>query len=384
MHRNKAISLLFAVLCVLMFTAVPAFALNEPPDPDGGLIWNEDFTLESGEQVDGDLVVFNGDVLLEDGSAVDGDVIVWNGNALVDGAVGGELVVSNGDIHLGDNARVDGNVICSWACDIEQEEGAQVDGSVIESTPLRELQFEWGDQYELPVPLPSVPHITFWDSGPGRALSWVFKVLRIIAGVLAVTVVGGLMALIWPEATERVGRTVARQPLPALGIGLLAAIAGGALIVGLAMTICLSPVALLATLLLGAAVLFGWISLGALVGDRLFGALKAQDVTPLWSASIGTLVLTAATGGLSAFFCLAPLGWLVSFLVSVAGLGGVALTRFGTVEYAPETQQVSRPMAPTVEPKEVTDLWEAEEPEMLESEPAAPQTPEEPEAGEEA
>ena len=372
MHKHKIISLTFAVLCVLLGTVAPVLAQEVPPDPDGQFIWNDDFVLDAGEQLEGDLVVFNGDVILKDGSSVEGSVVVWNGNADIDGRVDGELVVSNGDITLNDDARIDGNVVCSWSCDIEQDEGARVGGSIIENAPLRDLQFETGDRIHIPIP--SVPRVTFWDSAPAQALNWVFKAFRAIASVLVVAVIGGLVALMWPGPTERVGRTVAEQPLPSLGIGLLASVAATVLIVGLAITICLSPIALLGLLLLGAAGLFGWISLGALLGERLLKALRAEEVAPLWAAGLGTLILTAVTGGLSSFFCLAPLGWLVSFLLGTAGLGAVMLTRFGTMQYAStgERSAVAEPVADAE--------WEVE----AREEPMEPDAAEEPDVDEEA
>ncbi|MCJ7737745.1 MAG: polymer-forming cytoskeletal protein, partial [Anaerolineae bacterium] len=96
MHKHKIVSLTFAVLCVLMTTVAPVLAQEDPPQSDGQFIWNDDYTLEAGERVEGDLVVFNGDVVLKDGSSVEGSVVVWNGNADVDGRIDGELVVSNG------------------------------------------------------------------------------------------------------------------------------------------------------------------------------------------------------------------------------------------------------------------------------------------------
>ena len=376
MHKHKIISLTFAVLCVLMTTVAPVLAQEDPPQSDGQFIWNDDYTLEAGERVEGDLVVFNGDVVLKDGSSVEGSVVVWNGNADVDGRIDGELVVSNGDIALKDDARIDGNVVCSWSCDIEQNEGARVGGSIIENAPLGDSQFATGDRIHIPIP--GVPRVTFWGSAPGQALGWVFKAFRGIASVLVMAVIGGLVALMWPGPTERVGRTVTEQPLPSLGIGLLASAAATVLIIALAITICLSPIALLGMLLLGAAVLFGWISLGALLGERLLKALKAEEVAPLWAAALGTLILTAVTGGLSSFFCLAPLGWLASFLLGTAGLGAVALTRFGTMQYASTGEQVAAAES-VADPEREADVWEVEAPE----EPMVVEMPEEPDVAEE-
>jgi hypothetical protein len=107
------------------------------------------------------------------------------------------------------------------------------------------------------------------------------------------------------------------------------------LIIALAITICLSPAAALIALALGVAGLFGWVAIGARVGRRLLEALGAGRIEPLWVAGLGTLIITLITVGLSAAFCLAPLGWLLMVVIGCFGLGAVVLTRFGTTPYVP-------------------------------------------------
>jgi purine-cytosine permease-like protein len=127
------------------------------------------------------------------------------------------------------------------------------------------------------------------------------------------------------------------------------------LVTALAITICLSPAAVLVALALSAAGLLGWLAVGARIGRRFLRALKAGKVTPLWSASLGTLIITLVAVGLSNAFCLSPLGWLLTFLVGCFGLGAVVLTRFGTVHYVPgqgatRTKETAQPVVVEDEP----------------------------------
>ena len=363
MRKRWLISLTILFIGAVLLSPTPVLAQEDPPDDNGIVIWNEDYTLEEGERLEGDLIVFNGDVTLEPGSRVEGSVIIWNGSAEIEGAVEGDLVVSGGDITLGDSAWVAGEVVCTWNCDIEQKAGARVDGGIVEGIPLPPLPL---DRIR-PVPqVPSLPRM--WDAGPGRVLNWMLRVIRSVVAIVVIAAVAGLVALIWPRQTAQVGRTVVEAPLPSLGIGLLTTVAGVALVIALAITICLSPVAVLALLALSAAGLFGWIAVGAMVGERFLQALNAHEITPMWAAGLGALLITLVSTGLSSAFCLAPLGWLLIFALGCLGLGAVALTRFGTMAYSPSTGAVPIPPSPPSAPAEGPTAFPTPEPAGMEEE----------------
>jgi hypothetical protein len=339
--------LLITVVGVLLLPTATAMAASEPPD-DGVVIWNEDYVLAEDEELDGDLVIFNGDATLEFGSRVNGDVVVWRGSADVDGVVEGNLVASNGNIRLDEHAHVQGDVVCTWNCNIEQGEGARVDGDLIEGPTLRGIPFGQLSEPGLRIRIPESEPDPFWLSGPEQLLRWIFRIVRRMVTVLVIAAIGGVVALIWPEATDQVGCAVFETPGASLGVGFLTAVAGVALVIALAITICLSPAAALVALALSAAGLLGWIAIGARVGGQLLRALNAGEVAPLWRASLGTLIITLITVGLSSALCLSPLGWLLTFVIGCFGLGAVVLTRFGTTPYVPGSHR--EPAASTPSP----------------------------------
>ena len=331
------------VMVVVLLPGGPARANGGPPE--GGVVrWNEDYILERDALLDGDLVVFGGSATLETGSVVEGTVVVWGGDAEIDGTVAREVVVSSGDVFLGANAVIQGAVVCSWGCDIEREEGSQVHGDTIEDMPSFSLGPEyWLNQQWTSLDEPS--HRTPWVSGVTRVLGVAVRAARSIAGVLVVAIVAGLVALLWPGPTNRVSRTASKAPWPSIGVGLLTAFAATALVVALAVTVCLSPVALLAALAVSAGGLFGWIAIGALVGERLLEALKARQITPLWAASLGTLLITVVSSGLRLVRCVGVFGWMLMLALGCLGLGAVVLTRFGTTQYTPDELEVVPPSA---------------------------------------
>ncbi|MGD2176422.1 MAG: polymer-forming cytoskeletal protein [Anaerolineae bacterium] len=379
MHKRILVWLAAVLLGGLLLPAMPAAAGSAPPD-DGVVIFNEDYTLAEDEALDGDLVVFSGDATLESGSRINGNAVVWNGSADVNGVVEGNLVISNGGIQLREDAHVQGDVVCSWNCDIEREVGARVDGDIVEGPSLRGLPFAgWGER-GLRIQIPSPETEPFWLSAPEQLLRWILRVVRSLVTILVITAIGGVVGLIWPKATAQVGRVAFESPGASLGVGLLTIVAATALIIALAITICLSPAAVLVALLLGAAGLFGWIAIGARVGGRLLDALGAGEVAPLWVAGLGTLVITLITLGLSVALCLAPLGWLLMFVIGCFGLGAVVLTRFGTTAYVPgqrrEAEELSSQAALAEEP-----LGSTTEEKGVEAEEEEPQS-EEPQGGE--
>ncbi len=332
---------LLAFLWPLLFPTVRALAQGEGPG-EGTVIWNKNYTLEADERIEGDLVIINGDVYLKEGSRVEGSLIVWNGNAEIEGWVEGDVVVSGGDINLGETATVDGNVVCSLECTLTRAEGAEIGGSIFEGeTPVPLPGLAWLEQWGVRVPFATPPNSMpgRWGDG-GGLLGKIFRFAQGAATVLIVSVVAGLIALIWPQPVQQVAHTIERAPWPSLGIGVLVMLIAVVFIVGLAVTICLIPVAFLTALALGVAGLLGWIGVGTLLGKRLFSTqpgTEGEDVerrdAPLWITGLGTMLLTLAAVGLNALFCLAPFAWLLVCVAGGMGLGAVVLTRFGTQPY---------------------------------------------------
>ena len=342
MRRRMLIWLTLILLGGLLLPATGVKAASEQPD-DGVVIWNEDYRLREAEELDGDLVVFNGDATLDASSRVGGDTVIWNGDAEVNGVIEGTLVVSNGQIKLSDEAWVQGDVVCSWNCDIERAGSARIEGEIIQGPALRLLPLtEWG-QPGLRILIPTPGEEPPWVTGAQQLLRWILRIVRTTITTLVIAAIGGLVALIWPTATAQVERTVFESPGASLGVGVLTVAAAVALIIALVITICLSPLAALVALALGAAGLFGWVAIGARVGGRLLAVLDAGDVAPLWTTALGTLIITLITLGLTAALCLAPLGWLLIFVIGSFGLGAVVLTRFGTTPYVPEVQRKRMP-----------------------------------------
>jgi len=315
------------LMAILLAVAPPALAFDGGM-PDGQVVFGEDFTLPAGETLEGDLVVFGGDVTLEDGSTVEGDVVVWGGSVEVAGTVEGDMVAFGGDVHLLETATVYGDLATMGGA-VEREEGAEVRGERITGP--------WADGWQFWPMLPTVINARFpIHRGPAALGIRLFVGgLRSVLTIVLMAGLAGLVAVLWPHAAVRVGRTGIQAFIPSLGVGLLTMIVAAIACLGLTVTICLSPVVPLLAIGTAIATIFGWAALGILIGERILGAHRAS---PFWGGALGSGLLTL----LSAIPCL---GWMVGLLGACVGLGAVVLTRFGTVDYP-------YPMAPPPLPPE--------------------------------
>ncbi len=317
---------------------------------EGVVRFGEDFTLESGEEVNGDLVVFGGDVVLEEDSFVNGTVFVMGGSATVAGEVDAELVVFGGNVELKSTAFI-GSDLVAWGGQVERAEGAVVEGNVTEGVVFR------GPRIVRLVPFPPTPEMVPLEAGPRFFFNTMIDIFKAVITALALMALGLLVVLFLPRQTETVGQAVLAAPLPSLGVGFLTAVVAVSLTALLAITICLAPIALFIGLIATVAGFFGWIAVGLLVGQKLLEGLQAREPAPLVAVVIGVLLISL----ISALPCL---GFFVFLGVVSLGLGGVVLTRFGTMSYpeGPPSPSSLEPMEPQL-PTAATDETEESQPE---------------------
>ncbi len=322
----------FALLTVLLFLslAVPVWA----DDGDDQVVFFGDrVVIHEGEVVDGSLTVIGGSVELREGGQIRGDMVALAGESIVDGRIGGNLVVVGGTLELRSHATIEEDFFTLGAS-VSRAEGATVLGETIEGLRWRlpalrtwrwEPQFRWwGERWRSPE--------TIFGDAVGSLFRWVASTIALMA--LAVVVM-----LMLPKQTALVGETASKLPLPSTGVGLLTVVVV-VIVLLLLVIICIGiPVAILLAIAAAVALLLGRVAVAALVGQRLLKALNADQSQPLLEAVVGIVVIEL----LSAVPCL---GWLVSSILSLAGLGAVVLTRFGTVAYEPASTVADLPAPP--------------------------------------
>jgi hypothetical protein len=320
--------ILIATLVVLL---IPSTALAKDLFDDR-VVAGGTYTLETGEILNGSLIIFGGTAAVEEDAVVEGDVVVLGGIVSVNGLVEGNLVGVGGVVNLKENAIVEGD-LTTVAATLNRAPGAQVGGQVITGIDVPALSVLPGSIDIPAVPqIPNIPQSTFnpvafsfW-----RFLWFIFRTL--LWGALA-----ALVAMFLPNPTKRTSKAIVDEPVMSGGVGLLAIIVTPIVLVLLAITCILSPISLLGAIVLVIAWLFGRIAIGLEIGNRIAKSFNRDWPLPL-AAGVGTFALALVVDSVGTFiYCV---GWLLPLVVGLFGLGGVILTRFGTQSYPADEETV--------------------------------------------
>lgn len=305
MDNKRSISIFHILLAVFMSVIITGCASSS--NSGDRFVMGGTFRLSENETVDGDLSIFGGAVSLEKGSTVNGNVVLIGGTVNVDGTVNGGVNGLGGAITLGDTAVVQGDV-STFGASVTKSKLAVVQGKVI-------------SQSENGVQLPDVPRV---------ALPALFKPFSDFMGslvrALVVSLLAVLVTLFLPNQTRNVSKSIADSPVSAGAIGLLTIIVFPFVIIILAITILLIPLSLIAILIFGLGLIFGWIAVGYELGVRLSTLIKGSWA-PAVTAGVGTFVLTIVAALANAIECV---GWVIPTLVVLVATGGVVISAFGT------------------------------------------------------
>lgn len=289
---------------------------------EGQVIFGQSFTLKSGDSLSGDLLVFGGSASIEKGATVNGSVVLFGGNLTVDGTVTGDVAITGGSVSLGSAAHISGN-LTTVAASLDRAEGSQVDGQIYNTAT------SWigsGQNGNIPLPTqPIVPVIPAVKFGFEPLLS----VLNGIGQSLGIAILAMLLMLFLAPHADRVAHAIIAQPLTAGGLGLLSVIVTPIAVVLSVITLILIPLAPIIVIAVVAAAVFGWIAIGYEVGQRFTKAIH-QNWHPAFSAGLGTFALTLVARILTGIPVLNCIGWLIPFVLGMAALGAVIMTRFGT------------------------------------------------------
>lgn len=322
------------LLLALLFVPTSNAHAQEP----GGDVFllGQNYTLESDETLNGSLAVIGGNADIEKDASVNGDIALIGGNLNLDGNVSGNVALIGGNLTI--SGKIDGDIvliggqalltetaivngdIVTMGGQVTQEPGAQVSGEIVNNAP--------------PINIPDVPNIPNVPGVPNVpntpdinvSVNPFWEVAGVLGRAVAVAAIGMLLTLFLQPQMERVGDTLARQPVLAGSFGLLTLVVAPLVMLIMAVTVILLPVALIVAFVIPLAWLFGIVALGQEVGERFTNAIN-QTWAPVLATGFGTFLLLLVGGFVGLIPCV---GWLLPFLVGLIAVGGVAMTWFGT------------------------------------------------------
>jgi hypothetical protein len=332
MNKINRFFIAFALLVLLMVTPVSVLA-QTPTSQPGKTIKGDQFViadtyrLQIGDKLFGNLAVIGGTATLDAGSIMTGDVFLTGGTITISGTVNGDLIAIGGAVNIEDTAVVDGNISLVGAT-LKKSPIAEINGEITEQSP-KFLDFNLDTPNGIQIPfIPKQTPLT--------------KMLQASLQALAMAALAVVIGLLFPQQIKRISTTFTTEPLVTGGVGLLSVVIASILLVLFTITLILIPVTVLSLILLGVAVLFGWIAIGCEIGQRLAGLFKATWHASI-AAGIGVLLLGLVTGFATLIPCV---GWLVGFVVAIVGLGAVVISRFGSSKYANKMALAVMPSAP--------------------------------------
>ena len=323
---KNAIKFLPVLLILGILFALPVTVFAQTPAPGtqtfsgDQLVLGNNYTLKADQVLNGTLVVLGGNAEVQEGATVKGDVAILGGNLNLAGTVTGTISILGGNVSLDNTAIVSGDIV-TFGGNVSGQNAATIKGS-IRTLSRGALLFNPGQFTNLGQPA-GFGALRVVGQAIANGLLDILKILGI--ALLALVIV-----LILPKPVKTVTQTISGQPLLSGGVGILTLLVFPLLLVILTITIILIPVTLIGAVAFGLAALLGWIAAGTYLGERLEVLFKAHW-TDAVITGMGTLAIGLAVWLLNYVFCL---GGLLTVAIASLGLGGVVLSRFGTMTYS--------------------------------------------------
>lgn len=263
-----------------------------------------------GSSVGRNVTLAGGEVRLREDAAVGGNAYLAGGSIQVAGPVRGTLLAGGGDVRvdgpvegdvrvaadhltLGPGARIRGDLSYQSPNALDRSPEAEVSGTITRE-PMEEP------------PVPGwVPQVSGWVGG--------------VLGLAAFLFTGLVLGALFPASADRLLESGRENPLPSLGVGLIALLAVPALLLASLITVVGIPLALAGGALFAFAVYMARAVLALWIGDVVLGDRAGQGRR--------RILLDFLVGGALLFLVgLVPwLGAVVKVLAAAFGLGAAAV-----------------------------------------------------------
>ena len=269
------------------------------------------YVLKEHEKIDGNIAGIGTTLVIEDGATVMGDISLVGSQVEVFGNVAGNTNVFAGTTHIHNTAIINGS-INQIAHQINIEPGAHISGEI--NTFAFPTQLSIGDTGKL-------ENILDWLHPTG----WIaFQLIR----NLVLVFIAILIIFLFKLQTLRVVHSIKKNVAVSWGVGLLVILAAPIVSLFLIITICLSPIGIILILAFLIADIWGWAGISFIIGNNLTRWLKL-DWPEEATVAIGAVLLGLASTLLAFLPCV---GFMISTMVSAVGLGGIVISKLGTIK----------------------------------------------------
>jgi hypothetical protein len=298
-----------------------------------------DTVVEAGEEINNDVVLISDNLEIDEGATVDGSVVVVSGNAKIAGTVTGDVVLFSGNLETTETAVIEGDCVLLSGNLTNNAAG-------ISCTNVSSGAPDFIANLDIPG-IPAIPNLPELDGVPNVNVhvsepSFFRNIVESGGSAVMMGILAFVIAYFIPSNISRVQEAVEQKVVVSGTVGLLTAVAVPSLIallvpVSIILTIvCIGllgfPIMLALGIGLGAATIFGWVTMGSMFGQRLARWFKMKQQSLPLTAALGTAALTFGIGLLGAIPFVFGEGLLTTALICV-GLGATALTHFGTRSY---------------------------------------------------
>ncbi len=310
MRKTRNI-LLLSFLTLLLVTGCTSTQGAESFGGDGTLVIGEVYTVESGKTLYGDVAVVGSSFDIEEGAVVNGDISLIGSTAEISGEVNGDIFAMGGSTTLSSSAVINGDFNQMFH-NLELVPGVSVSGDITTYSNPFAFSGLWTNIGMI------FPYLT----NPGQVL------LNSLIGSAIFCFIACLIIYLLPKPVQNCVNTIKNQPGTAWGVGLLVALVIPFFAAILAITICLSPIALVLLVAFLAAIIYGWIALAFIIGEK-FNDWLYLKMSVILKTLVGALLLSIVISLINLIPCL---GIPISMIAGCYGLGGVIISRFGKTE----------------------------------------------------
>lgn len=311
--KSRLISILTGLFIIVFLAAcvgAPFTKAGEATYPSQFLT-GDVYILENDERIDGNIFGIGTTLIIEEGATVMGDISLIASNLEVNGQVNGDINLFAGTSKINETAVVTGSINQIFNQTYTSPE-ALISGEI--------------NTYVFP---------SSGESNLGKGLLDVMDWLKPtywlalqIGRIILLVLMAVLSIFLFKLSTLRIVRAIKKSPIVSWGAGLLTQFFLPLIALVLIVTICLSPIGIISILALLISIIWGWAAISIIVGERLASWLKFD-----WSDEVHAVIGALIAGLFVSLITLIPcLGFLVNLLISAIGLGGVLLSRFGTLE----------------------------------------------------